>query len=337
MSIEITRLDAKDYEEWDELLEKSPQSEIYHTTKWLKIAKKHTDTELFLLLALIQSEEIGGIPLFLHRKYGGLFKRLMSPPYPSLTQISNLGPVFAHYGKLKPNKRESRLMGFQSSLNEYLYSKIKPDLVQLITTTNLIDIRPFQWSGYNIIPAFTYIGDIKDRELSWKRMEKETRRDIVKAERIGIEVEEGGLEEYKYIYHSYVERHKEQEISFNVSWQYLLDIFEEFYPKNLRVFVAKHQGEIIGGHINLLYKDKVTFWLGGVRSKLRGVYPNRFMTWKIIKWAINHGYRYYEDIGGNHPSISAFKSKFGFNLKIYFNISKSSSKYKIYRKFIARE
>jgi len=337
MNIEITRLNVNDYGKWDKLLEKSPQSEIYHTTKWLRIAEKHTGTELFLLLALMDSEIIGGIPLFLHRSYRGLFKRLMSPPYPSSTQIFNLGPVFTNYDELKSNKRESRLMAFQSSLDEYIYSKIKPDYMQLITTTNLLDIRSFQWSGYNIIPAFTYIGNIKDKESSWRRLEKETRRDIVKAEKRGIELEEGGLEEYKSIYRSYVERHTEKEINFNVSWQYLLDVFKEFYPKNLKILIAKHRGEVIGGHINLLFKDKIVFWLGGVRSNIRGVYPNRFMTWKTIEWARDQSYRYYEDVGANHPSISVFKSKFGFDLKIYFYISKSSRKYKIYKKLISRE
>jgi len=334
MKIEISRLAVEDYGKWDELLPRSAQIEIYHDSRWLRIAEKHTNTELFLLIATMNSEIVGGIPLFLDRKYGGLFKRLMSPPYPSQTQIPNLGPIITHYQELKQSKRESRLIGFQSALDEYIYSKIKPDFVQVVTTPSLMDIRPFQWSGYNIVPRFTYIGDIENSELSWWRLETETRREIKKAEQMGVEVEEGGLNEYKYIYDSYIERHREQGIDLNLSWDYLFEVFKEFYPINLRVFIAKHQGENIGGHVFLTYDDKVTFWLGGVRSKLRETYQNQLLAWKVIQWAADHGYRYYEDVGGNHPSISAFKSKFGFDLKIYFEISKSSSKYRILRKFM---
>lgn len=330
--IELIRLNENSYKEWDKLVRMSPQGQLYHTTKWLTIAEDHTKTELFILIALIEKEVIGGIPIFLDSKYRGMFKRCMSPPYPSLTQVPNLGPIFAHYGELKQHKKESRLIGFQSSFDDYVNSKIKPDFIQIIATINLMDIRPFQWSGYDVTPRFTYVGDIKNKELSWKRLEQETRREITKAERLGIKLEEGGLDEYKYVCKSYIERHKEKGIGINISWPYLFDIFKKFYPDNLRIFIAKYQGENVGHHIYVLYKDKITFWLGGVRSKLKGVNPNRFIAWKVIEWAVDRGYRYYEDIGGNHPSISAFKSKFGFNLKLYFEMSKSSSKYKIIRK-----
>jgi hypothetical protein len=332
MRVEINRLAVKDYGKWDQLLEKSPQSELYHTSHWLRIAEKHTNTELFLLLAVEGSEIIGGIPLFLHRKYRGVLKRLMSPPYESLTNISNLGPVFANYDDLKQNKKDSRLKGFQSSFDEYVNSKIRPAFTDIMTTPSLTDIRPFQWAGYSIKPLYTYIGDIRDKELNRKRIAKKSRDGITKMETSGIEVQEGRLEDYKYVYNSVFERYKEQNIKIKIPWQYLLDIYNEFYPNNLRIFIALYQQEIIGGCICLIYKDKLTTWMGGVGARLRGLPGNTFLHWKIIEWAADQGVKYFDLMGANNSTISDFKSEFGFELKIYFNITKASLKYKTLRR-----
>lgn len=326
--VEIKRLSEGNYHEWQELVEHSPQGTLYHDINWLKMAEKCTNTELLLLL-MLRNEVIGGIPLFCQRKYRNLLTVLMSPPYPSLTFIPSLGPVLADYDELKQHKRESRLRDFHAALERHIRSRIKPDAIRIYTTVNLVDTRPFQWSGYIVTPEYTYIGDIKNGESVWKGFKREARKSIVKAERMGIEVEENGLEGYNFVLQSLLYRFKEQGIGFNVPRQYLLDLFQVFHPCNMKVFVAKRNGVNVGGQVVTIYKDKVSFWIGGVRSSLRGVYPLDILMWKIIEWANDHGFQYCENVGANTPSISTFKSRYGFDLKPYYVIKRSTLKYRI--------
>lgn len=326
---EIIQLAEKDYEQWDKLLNTSPQSEVFHTSKWLVLAERYTNTKLILLVARKRGEIIGGIPFFHQHKYGNLLNVLLSPPYPNLTLIPNLGPVVANYDDLKGHRKESRLMDIQSALDEYIRSRIRPDIVRIYTSTNMLDVRRFKWSGYSVVPEYTYMLNIGDKDKIMEGFKTSARKSIAKAEKMGIEIEESNIEGYRNILQSVFGRFEEKGNVLNVSEQYLLDLYKEFYPNNLRVFIARYGEEVVGGQVLITYKSKVMCWIGAVRSDLRGVYPQDLILWKSIEWAAEHDFKYFENVGANTPSISVYKSRFGFDLKPYFVLSRSSSKYKL--------
>jgi len=328
----VEQFAEKDRERWDELIESSPQATVFHQFDWLKIMQKHTNTQLILLGGLDQGEAFALIPFFYEEKFGGLYRKLTSPPYP--TGVPYLGPVFPHSEKWGASRWESRIVDFQRSLDGYIYENIKPHSTAISTSTEFGDVRPFLWSGYNVLPRYTYIGDISSPTLAWNRFNSSTRRSIRKAENALLSTEEGDQKDYITLIDSLSFRYEEQDKEFDLPKDYLIDVYNMFSPSQLKVFVCRCKGEIVGGQVALVHNDTVSFWLGGVRPKIEKINVNAFVCWKIIQWASEHQIKYFDLFGANTPSISSFKSQFGFDLKTFFWIRKSNFRHKIGSKIL---
>jgi len=294
--------------------------------------EKHTNTRLILLAGLDQDERFALIPFFYEERFGGLLRKLTSPPYP--TGVPYLGPVFPHSDEWGTSRWETRVVDFQNSLQEYINSNIKPHSVVISTSTKLSDVRPFLWSGYDVLPRYTYIGDISLQSLVWEKFNSSTRRSINKAEKAALTIEQGDLKDYIYLINSLALRYEEQGKELDLPKDYLIDVFNRFYPLQLKVFVCRYEGDVIGGQVVLMHKDTIHFWLGGVRPKIEKINVNAFVCWKIIQWATEHQIKYFDLFGANTPSISSFKSQFGFDLKTFFWIRKSSFRHKIGSKIL---
>jgi hypothetical protein len=309
-----------DGKRWDMLIGFSPQATVFHQFDWLKLMEKYTQTRLILLACLDGDEIVALIPFFYEEKSSGLFRKLTSPPYP--TGVPYLGPIFPHSDRCGISKWEKRLNGFQKTLNEFIFSEVKPHSFYISTSIKFRDIRQFLWSGYDVLPRYTYVGDISLLSSVWNRFNSSTRRSIRKAEKADLIIEEGNEKDYRFLINSLVRRYKEQGKKFDLPEDYLFDIYNKFYPSHLKVFVCKHKGNIVGGHVILIFKDTASFWLGGVRPRDEKVNVNAFIIWKVIQWCNQRDIKYFDLIGANTPSVSNFKAQFGFDLKLYFWIRK---------------
>ena len=100
------------------------------------------------------------------------------------------------------------------------------------------------------------------------------------------------------------------------------DVFNNYFPDNLKVFIILNQDDLISGGIKLCYKDRVIDWIGQPKTTMRIV--NDFLHWSVMKWGVEHKFKYYEIIGANTQSICQFKSKFNPSLDIHFGIKKAT-------------
>ena len=75
-------------------------------------------------------------------------------------------------------------------------------------------------------------------------------------------------------------------------------------------------------------KDTVSLWPEGIQTNPKGIYPSYLLIWKTIEWASAQGYKYYDLIGAEIPNISFFKSSYNFDLRVYYNLKKSSTTFK---------
>ena len=323
--IKIRELKEEECKIWDELVESSPHGTIFHKLEWLKTVERHTNSKLYLLIGYLGNEIIAAIPFFYHRQY--LFKMLSSPIASAM--IQNLGPIIPNYDDLKQDKREFYFREFQKELDKYIYSRIKPHAVTVVTSPNLIDVRPYIWTNYQVIPKYNYVKSIENLDRIWEGFKKQLRKNIVNAEKKGVEFEEGDLDSYNSIIESLSMRLEEQELELPVSDEYMLDLYHMFYPDNLRVFISKYEGKQVSGIITTTYKDKISIWVGATRAKLKGLYPVDFLQWKIMEWGNKNGFKYCEIFGANYPSISYFKSRYNFDLNLYYSVKKKSSLVKI--------
>lgn len=318
--IEVRIAEDSELDRWNKLVESSSHGTIFHTKEWLKIVERHTKSKFFPLIGFKGQQSVGLFPIFYQRK--GPLKMIFSPP--PRCAIPYLGPILIDYKKLKQNKKESIFREFVNRVDAFIFDKIKPSYVLINLPPGLIDARPFKWAGYQVGPTYHYIIDLDgNTNQIWENFKQELRKNI-KRTKDKINIKEGLREDLDFIYTSLIERYKEENKDFSVPRKYMIDIFNFYYPQNLRLFIAEYNEKCVGGILTTNYRDKVAIWLGAVSARLQGIYPNDLLQWEIIKWASESGFKYCEIIGANNPTISYFKSRYNFNLEICFTVKKST-------------
>ncbi len=183
----------EDDELWDRLVESSPHGTIFHRWKWLKIAEKHTNSKLYPLIGYKGAEPVGVIPLFYQKK--PFLKMVFSPP--PHTAIPYLGPALVDYNKLKQTKKETNFVEFQRQVDEFITEELKANYTYISLPPVLLDPRPFQWTSYEVEPAYGYIMDLSNGvDYIWhKNCDRKLRQNIERVRRRVIYVEEGYREE----------------------------------------------------------------------------------------------------------------------------------------------
>jgi CelD/BcsL family acetyltransferase involved in cellulose biosynthesis len=95
--------------------------------------------------------------------------------------------------------------------------------------------------------------------------------------------------------------------------------FDILYPRGMIRFVLARVGDAWAGtSVELLYKDIVYGWYGGVDREYSDYAPNELLMWHILQWSAEHGYRTYDFGGAGKPDeeygVRDFKAKFGGEL-----------------------
>jgi serine/alanine adding enzyme len=74
----------------------------------------------------------------------------------------------------------------------------------------------------------------------------------------------------------------------------------------------------VAASVELVYKDTVYGWYGGVDRRYVSYTPNELLVWHILRWAAENGYRTYDFGGAGRPDeeygVRTFKAKFGGQL-----------------------
>ena len=328
--MKITLESTHDSTQWDTLLAKTSYGTIFHTWKWLKIVEKHTKTKLYPIIGFKGTNPIGIFPIFYQKK--GFFKLILSPPYK--TALVYLGPLIIDYENMKQGKRESTLFEFLKAADKFFLSNLEGNYLRITSAPGLFDSRPFLWKGYKVETLYTLDVDLtKSSDALWESFDKILRKNINGSLERGISVEKGSLNDMDFIFDLVTKRLEERGIqvntidsAFHPDKSYLHDIYNSFYPQNLKVFIARYKGERIGGLLALSYNNRAMAWIGTPKINMKNVYPNDLIHWEAIKWAKENGFQCYEimDSGYSQP-LCDYKSQFSPSPSIYFSCTKYSS------------
>jgi len=98
--------------------------------------------------------------------------------------------------------------------------------------------------------------------------------------------------------------------------------FDILYPKGMiRFSLALLGDKVAATSIDLIYKDVIYGWYGGTDRKFANYVPNEILTWSILKWGAENGFRVYDFGGAGKPEeaygVREFKAKFGGRLVNY--------------------
>ena len=308
--------------EWDDLVLSSSHGTIFHTWKWLEIVKKHTGTRFLPLMAYKGNELVALYPVFIQKK--GIFTLAFSPP--PQTYLLYLGPVIRGYDALKQDKKESLLSDIQEALNTVLISEMGCNYIRIQPAPGIYDSRYLLWAGFSVDPMYTYRIPLSNGiENIWSGFDRKLRVDINRAEREKVEVKEGDLEDLMAIAENLARRFQEQGMKPNDYRNYLRELYSAFSPEHFKVFVARHNGERVGGMVALCFNRIMYLWIGIPKFEVPGISPNDLVQWEGIKWACKNGYAYYELMDGNNSRLRKYKAKYNPDLCLWYSAEKYSS------------
>jgi serine/alanine adding enzyme len=95
--------------------------------------------------------------------------------------------------------------------------------------------------------------------------------------------------------------------------------FDLLYPKRMVRFTLAHVNQNpVAASVELMHKDVIYGWYGGVDRNYSPYVPGELMMWDILKWGAQNGYRVYDFGGAGSPDeeygVRDFKAKFGGEL-----------------------
>lgn len=323
MEAEIRVAQNDEAKEWDAILSTSPHSTLFHSWNWLKITEKQTRSILYPLIATIKGVPVGIIPLFFQKK--GPIRTVFSPP--SHTDIFYLGPILVGYDTLNQEAREFNYISFQRAVDNFIKNDLKAQYISISLPPNLPDTRPFVWSGYTAVPHFDYVIRLSNEsgQLPLTLTNKQ-RQNLNRAQKKGLTIEVGAKQEYETTIDLMTARYRQQGKDININRNYYSAIYDE-YKENLKIFVAKVNGEIVTGTIDFQYRDTHYSWIGNPKPIIPiAPSPNDLLICESVRIAQEEGFRYYVTMSaaGNKRLHSYYASKYNPELKGYFSVKKAT-------------
>ena len=90
-------------------------------------------------------------------------------------------------------------------------------------------------------------------------------------------------------------------------------------PKGMVRFTLARVGDVpVAVSVDLIYKDVIYGWYGGMDRAYSAHSPNELLTWQLLKWGAEQGYHVYDFGGAGKPNeeygVRDFKAKFGGQL-----------------------
>ncbi len=131
-------------------------------------------------------------------------------------------------------------------------------------------------------------------------------------------------------------------------WSLFEAAFDVLYPQGMvRFLLARIGDDCAAGSVELMYKDRVYGWYGGMDRAYSSYMPNELLMWCIFQWSAEHGYKIYDFGGAGKPDeeygVRNFKAKFGGELVCYGRntcvhtprtLALSQGGYAVYRKLL---
>ena len=194
----------------------------------------------------------------------------------------------------------------------------------------------------NLQPAKTLILDlIKNEAMLLTAMHQKTRYNIRLAEKKGVSVKEGSLDnsddikEFWRLLKTTGERDNFRLHSFT-HYEKLLGV-NKIAPGFIKLFLAQFEGKNIAAGIFSYYGDKVTYLHGASDNEFRNLMAPYLLQFEIIKKARAANYLYYDFYGIDEkkwPGVTRFKLGFGgqvFNYAGTYDLIFNQLLYRIYK------
>jgi lipid II:glycine glycyltransferase (peptidoglycan interpeptide bridge formation enzyme) len=299
-------------DQWRTFVDEHPKGNIFHTPEMFQVFQ-HTKGDVPELWAALDAGEILALFVPVHislRK--GVLRRLT-------TRTVSFGSVLSVPGQRGDQALMQLLQVYKaSSGRQSLFTETR-NLSPLNGLCKVLEEQGFAYEDH-----LNYLIDLdRPAEAVFQGIGKRTRRNIKSGlQKALVTVEEvneqaGLVDCYRLLAATYQAAHVP--LTDRSLFEAALQILG---PKGMvRFLVARIGDQPAATSIELLYKDVIYGWYGGTDRTQARFAPNELVTWNILEWGAEHGYRTYDFGGAGKPDqkygVRDFKAKFGGQLVCY--------------------
>jgi len=217
-------------------------------------------------------------------------------------------------------------------LDEFLQcfeERLKKEHVHFIRIGKNFQIQFPELEGYRRETAYTHLLDLDDttEKILWDNYKKRVRRDVRKAEKSGVSINEvTDSEEINILFNLYLETMKRNEAYNTWSRKALHSIYRHLVKKGeAKILLAKLRGEIIAGIILLFSPETTYYFFAASIDKYLSLCPNDLLVHHGICLTIREGRRFFDLMASQKDDIALmnFKEKWGAQKHPFYFYEKS--------------
>jgi len=323
LRIEVVELKEDQYAAWDHLVENSPQGTIFHTSAWLATCGKLLNQKVKLLGCLHAGRLIAGCPFFAHTIFG-----LARLAY-SISGMTPFGGVVLAQPTTSRNRQQENLsMKIIGSLCQSI-AAYHFDHVQLTNSPALVDVRPFTWNGWSSKVRYAYYADT-DVEFE-THVNPKAMSHIRRAIKSGIAARKS--EDVSAYCRLFLMTFQRQGIEPPVTESFLAHIFDLLKSRSWgEMWIAETaSGEIACAEILVWDSKRAYAWSAASDTQLRKTGATSLLLYREFEELKRRGVKEYSLMSANIPSLASFNSSFNPRLVSYYEVEKSTLKFRIAR------
>jgi FemAB-related protein (PEP-CTERM system-associated) len=289
--VEITSLKSGEEGLWDEFVNSSPSSTVFHLSNWTRVVERVLGHQSLSLVARRENRITGVFPISCVRSR--LFgNSLISSP-------------LAVYGGICADDQQSHTALLQAG--SQLGRKFG---VKYLEMRNRTEPFPTSLPGKSLYVTFTQ--DLTPGpEKLLQGLPRDTRYAVRKSLKAGLDwTDDLDLRTFYEIYAQSVHRLGTPVFPFR-----LFEILQAEFPGQCRVFGVRKGKTAIAAVLCLYFKDQVIPYYAGALAEFYKDSPNNFMYWSLMAQSCQEGYRVF-DFGRSKKGTGSFDFKSAWNMQV---------------------
>jgi hypothetical protein len=204
------------------------------------------------------------------------------------------------------------------------YDRQRPGNVIFTELRNVVSMSylhpALEACGYQYEAHLNFLIDLTRSEAElWSKIRSNARRNIQKAEKMGVMVDEvTNLDQLAPVYSVLKDVYKRLQVPLP-NESLFRSSFHVLHPRNmLRILVARLDDLAIGALMLLVHQGVITYWYTGALREFSAYRPSDLLVWRALKLGAESGCRVFDFGGGGRPDVEYgvrdFKAKFGGEL-----------------------
>ena len=307
-------LSQSEYENWDRFISESENAGLFFTVHWAMVIRQ-VFSRNFKILALLKDEEIQAGFLHWPKSFLGfqMITRAPVTPYQDF--------VFKKSTKEKTSARAAEYHELSNLLLEHLQKEYSH--IDMASTPDRADIRPYTWKNFNSIPKYTYRFRLLPFEELKAQFSQSLRRKIKK---YTSEFEAVKSSETNSMADMVTDSYRHHGIEPPVTPAQLQKLFSVLADEDwAHFYYLQKDDKPYAGLLLLEDEHRVYSLFAGAGSTHRSEFVTEYLYTECMKQQSFAG-KQFDFLGANTKDFEQFKRSFGGELQVYYELNYTRGK-----------